>query len=211
MGILGAIVAMLGSSCSKRDIHVEFIDHKDNSIIGVVDLPPEKLPDTFAVDTTLDIAEKKWSVAKADPESKIEFAKTRKLRVYLVPMSAMPAGEILFSLPTISDDIGEAEGSSAPDDAVFAIHEDDWRQVEFVSQANDNQVLLEFDDIRRVYDGRKQSGGFATCHIRKRIPSPLMGADISLADLEERLNPSRKYRAVGIQRSIGTFKASFAW
>ncbi len=46
MGILTTIAALFGSSCTKHDVHVEFIHGKDNTSIGVVDLPLKKLPDT---------------------------------------------------------------------------------------------------------------------------------------------------------------------
>jgi hypothetical protein len=211
MGILATIAALFGSSCTKHDVHVEFIHGNDNTTIGVVDLPLEKLPDTFAVDTTFDIADKKWSVVRAEPVTKAEFARTCRLRVYVVPLTSMPPGELLYSLPTISDDIGEGEGSTPPDDTVFQIHEDDWRQIEFVAQTYKREMDLEFGDIRKVYDERKPSGGFVGVHIRKRIPSPLGDKAISLEELKRELPPKHEYKAVGVQRSLGAFKNSFAW
>jgi hypothetical protein len=196
---------------ASRTVRVEFIHERDGTVIGVADLAPEKLPDTFAVDTTLDIADKKWSVTRAEPISKAEFIKTRHLQVFLVPLTTIPLDTLRYTLPTISDDIGAGEGSAPPDDAVFAIHEDDWRQVAFVSQKYADQVALEFEDIRRVYDQRAPSGSFTQIHVRKRVPSPLEGVEITLADLEGRLVPKRRYRAVGIWRKLGTFTASFGW
>ena len=211
MGILSTIAAVFGFSCARHEIHVEFINEKDNTSVGIVDLPLERLPDTFAINTTFDIGDKKWSVTKADPVTKTAFAKTRRLRVFLVPVTAVPASGILFSLPTISDDLGVGEGSTPPDDTVFQIHEDDWRQIEFVAQVYKQEIASEFDDIRKIYSDRKPKGGFTRVHIRKRIPSPLGNKAISLTDLRQALPPKHQYKAVGVQRSLGTFQKSFAW
>lgn len=211
MGIVAAIAALFGSSCAKHNVHVEFVNERDNALIGTVDLPLEKLPDTFAVDTTLDIADKKWSVIRAEPVTKPEFAKSSRLRVFLLPITTVPPGELLYSLPTISNDIGVGEGSAPPDDRVFQIHEDDWRQIEFVSQEYEQEIQSEFNDIRKVYDSRHPGGGFVKVHVRKRVPTPLRKKAIRISDLQRELPPKRNYVAVGIQRSLGTFQNSFAW
>lgn len=211
MGILSTVAALFASSCRGQDVRVEFINTIDNISLGVVDLALDKLPDTFAVDTTFDIADKKWSVTKAEPVTKTEFAKTRRLRVFLAPVTSIPARGLLFSLPTISDDIGRGEGTAPPDDTVFQILEDDWRQTEFVARVYEKEIASELEDIRKIYADRKPGGGFVSVHIRKRIPVPLGTNVITVADLRRILPPKREYRAVGIHRSLGTFQQSFAW
>jgi len=193
------------------DVHVEFVDTRDGSCLGVVELPPDKLPDSFAVDTTVDVADKKWSVVRAEPVTKAEFAASRKLRLVLSPVQPMPPGELLFSVPTISAELGAGEGSEPPDKDVFQIHEDDWRQIELVSRTFEHEIDSEIADIRAVYDDRKPGGAFTRVHVRERVPSPLTDKQIRIAELERLLPPRRTYNAVGVQRSLGTFQGSFAW
>ena len=74
-------------------IHVEFINVKDKSLIAVSDMPPEQLPDTFAINTTLEMMNRKWVVENTDPIEKSKFLQTRKLRVFLSPTTDDATGE----------------------------------------------------------------------------------------------------------------------
>ena len=64
---------------SERTIRVEFVNGADNSVIAVSEMPPDRLPDSFAIDTNLDIKDEKWSVVSAEPEQKAQFCKTREI------------------------------------------------------------------------------------------------------------------------------------
>src|SRR6185437_13418963 len=94
------------SAAPEPTIRVEFINGADNSVIGVSNIPCKQLPDTFAINTNLDIKDQKWSVQSADPVDKAQFIKTGNLRLVLSRLSMMNPAEVLFSLPTISDDVG---------------------------------------------------------------------------------------------------------
>jgi hypothetical protein len=197
-------------SYTMKTIHVEFVNQGDESVIGAAELAPESLPDTFAVCTSVDVA-KTWSVIRAEPVNKSEYLKSGRLRLFLDPIVTVPVGELLYSLPTISNEIGAGEGEAPPDETIFQIHEDDWRQIEFVSKAYEDQIALEFDDIQQVYQGRTPGGAFARVHVRKRIASPLIHTPVTLAGLERRLPAKHRYKAVGVRGSLGVFKGSFAW
>ena len=94
---------------------------------------------------------------------------------------------------------------------VFQIHEDDWRQLELVSRAFEHEIHSELADIRAVYEDRTPGGAFVRVHVRERVPSPLADKQIRIAELERLLPPRRIDKAVGAQRSLGTFQGSFAW
>ena len=211
MGIFAGLMSLLGSSSAKDLIHVELINAKDKSVIAVSEMPPEQLPDSFAVDTTLTIKGKQWSVVSADPMDKPSFLKTRKLKVVLSPLTFVSPQDILFSLPTISDDVGAAMGKDIPGPDIFSIHEDDWRQIEFVSAQFKAELAQELEDIRKIYKNEQQKFGFKNLHVRKRIPNPLSNASISLADLEKIVAPVEKFKGVGFSRTAGIIPASFAW
>jgi hypothetical protein len=90
------------SAAPEPIIRVEFINGADNSVIGVSNIPCNQLPDTFAINTNLDIKDQKWSVQSADPVEKAKFIKTGNLRLVLSLSSIVNPAEVLFSLPTIA-------------------------------------------------------------------------------------------------------------
>jgi len=211
MGLLGLFSSLFGISCSKKTIHCEFINAKDGATIAASDMPPEQLPETFAIATTLEMSGKKWSVERAEPRDKSDILKAGKVRVYLTPITMMPPGDILFSLPTISDDVGAVADDILPSPQILSLHEDDWRQVEFVAQTFSAEIEAELADIRRIYQKQRNGVGFKTVHVRKRIPNPLNGCNLPLRELESLLPPQKKFQAVGFQRTRGTIPHGFAW
>jgi|SRR5882672_632341 len=211
MGLLGMFSSLFGTSCSKKTVHSEFVNASDGTMIAVSDMPPEQLPETFAISTTLDMGGKKWSVERAEPRDKSDILKAGKVRVFLAPITMMPPGDILFSLPTIADDVGAATGDSLPSSQIFALHEDDWRQVEFVAQKFSGEIDAELADIRRIYAEQRAGVGFKSVHVRRRNPNPLPGCNLSLPELETVLSPQKKFQALGFQRARGTVPHGFAW
>ena len=192
-------------------IRVEFINAADKSLIAKSEMPASRLPDTFAIDTILDIKDQKWSVAGAEPLAKTEFVKTGKLRLMLCRVTIGIPGDILFSLPTISDDIGKPEGQALPSDSIFGLHEDDWRQVEFVSETFAMQISEELSDVQEIWKNQKTGLAFRKVHVRKRIPDPMAGSSLSLADLKRLVPPVKNYNGVGFRRTRGIVAHSFAW
>lgn len=203
--------SLFGTSCSKKTIHSEFINAKDGIVIAVSDMPPEQIPDTFAIATTLEMGGKKWSIESAEPQDKSGILKAGKVRVYLVPIVMMSPGDILFSLPTIANDIGAAIGDTQPSPQIFALHEDDWRQMEFIAQKFSMEIEAELADIRRIYQEQRVDVGFKKLHVRKRIPMPLDGCNLLLLELEAALTPQKKFQALGFQRTSGNVPNGFAW
>ena len=197
---------------SEQTIRVEFIDATDNSIIAVSDVPSVQLPDTFVINTNLEMKDQQWSVLSAEPVDKVGFLKTGKLRLVLSRVvTMMNPAEILFSLPTISNDVGNVRGDTLPNDAVFAIHEDDWRQVEFVSARFSSEIDQDFADIRQIWSAERSELAFKKVHIRKRIPEPLAEVSLHLDDLQGMIPPRKRFDAVGFLRTRGTIPQSFAW
>ena len=122
----------------KKKIRVEFFRSGETKPFVVSDMPVDQLPDTFAVDTTLHINDEDWRVLAAQPVDKAAFRKTGKLQLTLTNAApiARDAESILFSIATLSDDFPSlVPVASMEDVAVF--HEDDWRQVEFISIAHE--------------------------------------------------------------------------
>lgn len=85
--------------------------------------------------------------------------------------------DILFSLPTINDDLPSAlsEGHFLTD--ALALHEDDWRQFEWVSASLQPLVLKELAEIDKIWSSFSVPSGnytaFKKLHVRQLLPKPI--------------------------------------
>ena len=57
-------------------VEVTFIDDATGEPFGVTQIPPDDLPESFELDTTLHIGDDDWSVVDAQPSTRAEYAKS---------------------------------------------------------------------------------------------------------------------------------------
>ena len=100
----------------------------------------------------------------------------------------MDPNEILFMTPTLNDAIPSAATSTPVTDDCVQLHEDDWRQFEFIPRDRKSDVEDELVDISAIWDNHSVSLGesgtaFNDVHVRKRIPNAL-AIRLSLSELE---------------------------
>src|SRR5262245_22763368 len=133
---------MFWSSRKHDKIKVEFVEVGKEKPFAVSMVPIGQLPETFEIATTLTISNKQWSVVNATPKQKADFEKSGKLTVVLSPIQMANPKDILFSLPTINDRMCALEKVPSLD-GLLLIHEDDWRQVEFVSETFRREIDAE--------------------------------------------------------------------
>ena len=177
----------------KRDhrvIHVLYLDADTGDAISQSMVPIEKLPDSFEADTTVHMGGRgDFNVVSADPVTAAQFRRTGKLRltlrrVKIVHLDPAAAADVLFSLPTISDELPAlAPGSTKLQKRVLEMHEDDWRQVELVSTAHLPEIELHFAAIRDIYTKHRDGVGFRKIHIRGGPARPLDPRAPTFADL----------------------------
>jgi hypothetical protein len=110
-------------------VSVTFVDAGSGSLIGRTELPPDQLPDTFETATTLEIADTRYSVERAEPPRSSQFRASGQLTLFLRPIQMMAAQDILYTLPTFCDwlpdsdplldsaPVGDARGSTDPSTA----------------------------------------------------------------------------------------------
>ncbi|NIP28834.1 MAG: hypothetical protein GWN67_29055 [Phycisphaerae bacterium] len=193
-----------------KKIRVELVDSSKKSVITTSKRLPSELPDKFELVMILEIMGEEWSVVGADPMEKSEIIKTGRLRIELAKISYDNPNNTLFSLPTISDDPGVLEGETGPE-GNFVIHEDDWRQLEFVSTIYEGSIAEEFEDIRIIYMNHRVGIGFKKLHVRNRSPLPFSDKSIQVMAIKEIL-PSRKdFNDLSYYQNGGVFSNSFAW
>lgn len=195
-------------------IAVEFIDAETGQSLFRSDMPPEQLPASFEAATQLDVKEQKYEVVRAEPLTAEEFKKTGKLRLALRKITVTYANpkEMLFSLPSICDEIpATADGSTKIGKSTFEIHEDDWRQNEFVVRKHDELIERELAQIRAIHETKRSGPGFKKLHVRVEIKRPLDTAVLSLDDLQTRLGLSTKrYDGISYRGMAGLLKDGFA-
>lgn len=100
----------------------------------------------------------------------------------------MDPNDILFTTPTLNDAIpATLEGSTVPQDCI-QLHEDDWRQFEFVAASQRSEIDAELADIGAIWDNNSVPLGdsgtaFREVHVRKRIRDAL-NVSMPLAEFE---------------------------
>lgn len=161
-------------------VTVIFIDGADGTEVGRSELPADQLPETFASGTTVDISGTTWLVDHAEPESAAQWRVSGTLTLTLrrTGLSAVPARDILFSLPSICDVLPSVAASSSGAGAL-EIHEDDWRQVEMVAGTLSDMIQSELRAIRSIYEEHARRAGdggiigFDSIHARSQPVRPL--------------------------------------
>jgi hypothetical protein len=176
----------------QNTIHVRFFDAASGRLLGESSIPAERLPQSFEADTTMHMQDGDWRVEEARPMTAIEFKRTGQLTLVLrqVKIETVDPGEILYSLPTIADALpGIIPGSSKLGRSVIEIHEDDWRQSEWVHISFMEQIESELEQIRQIHETARDGPGFGRIHVRNAIPNPLSPAKIQLDELTQALGP----------------------
>lgn len=100
----------------------------------------------------------------------------------------MDPQEILFSMPTINDALPSNLGSASPGDDCYQMHEDDWRQFEFVSAVFSSELADEIGAIDKIWTEQSvpvgEHSAFRAIHVRQAIPTPL-DIPFTVAEFEE--------------------------
>jgi hypothetical protein len=199
-----------------RRVQVLFLDARSGDEIARVEVPADRLPAVFRPQaTTVELDGASWTVEDADPSAPGAVPDAGTLRLRVRPAVPVDPAEILYSLPTITDRLPTPEG---PDHRTavgpHVLHEDDWRQVEFVDARLMDVVAAELGQVRDVRersvrrDGAGRLVGFNAIHVRAEPADPLPArpaADRLLAVLGE--GPQRP---LGFFGEPGTVPGSFA-
>ncbi len=176
---------------SNQTIEVVFLNAEDGKRIAGGNIPISQLPETFAKNTVMHINEQPWQVVKADPVDAKDFKASGKLTLTCAKIEYISTEGVLYALPTINEEVPET-GAVAPENNVFTLHEDDWRQMEFVSNSHYDTIGIELRAIVNIYQNHQKEGGFDKLHVRKAIQRPLGANSITTATLEKYLPPDAK-------------------
>jgi hypothetical protein len=198
-------------------IHVTFLDSATGKHIAHSEMPPDHLPDSFEAETTLEIQARTYRVVSAKPMTKPEFVELGRLTIELLEIQTrqVDPGEILYTLPTISEDLPlMAPGSTKLKKSVLEMHEDDWRQVECVHRTFRPELKEQLRAIARIYDEQREPmGAFREIHVRKLIPQPLPGEAIdvdTLIGVLAQVGAPQLLEGIAIEKAAGLIEHGFA-
>jgi hypothetical protein len=193
-----------------------FINASTGKAIAQADMPVERLPQSFAQETTMHIGDEDWKVIKAEPMTAEEFIQTGKLVLTLQIVVKVPVKNILFTLPTLCNEIPKIlSGSTKKGKNVLELHEDDWRQIEFISLSYRSAIDLELAKIRSIYREASINNGhflaFKNIHVRQQINTPLP-EEISLDQFASFFTSALyRYEGISYQGADGLVDGGFAF
>jgi hypothetical protein len=198
-------------------VRVLFIDVESGACFAMTESPIELLPESFATQTTVSIEDQDWDVVSAEPVTRAECESTGQLNLTLRKVN--PAGnvspdEIRYSLPTICDAIPDvAAGTSKRGRRVLELHEDDWRQVEFVSRSCQDEIEQGLANIFQIYrDQQGEGGAFRELHVRKEVAEPLRDARLTLGRAQDQFGPpAPPLEGLAYRREDGLIEGGFAF
>jgi hypothetical protein len=185
---------MMFNNLFSKKVKVTFIDDSTHNVIGESYMQPDQLPETFEVATTMTLSDQEWSVVKASPANSMEFTKSRNLVLRLRKIEYLNPQNILYTLPTISNEFPPISETSAFTEFEFTIHEDDWRQREFLTRSALPVIDIEMEGIRHVWENDHQKiddkfNAFTNVHVRSKVGRPLL--KLSLESMLKFLSETR--------------------
>jgi hypothetical protein len=120
---------------------------------------------------------------EAIPSHSREFINSKELVLKVSKLQYMDPHDILFTLPTISNELPQT--ITSPQDKkefVYGIVEDDWRQNEFLNYSSIPQIEIEFKSIEEIKLNGKEVDSkftaFENCHARDSIGLPNLKVDL---------------------------------
>lgn len=177
MGILNKI---FGKS---NTIKVQFIDSSNGNVFAISEMPLDQLPETFEIQTTMHLNDEDWTVEEAIPPSAKEFLQTKNLTLKMSKVEYMDPKDLLYTLPTISNETPRRSNSSLYNDFDYSMQEDDWRQIEFLNKSSFPHIEIEIAKIEKVKlndseEVNSEFTAFKNCHVRDTIGEPNLVLDV---------------------------------
>jgi len=166
----------------KNTIRLEMIDVSTGKTMGVSEMPPEQLPETFEIETVLHIGESDWKIIEAIPAKSEDFLKTKNLVLKLSKVEKVDPQTILFSVPTICNTIPEVSDTKLFQTGLCVLQDDDWRQHEFLKVSDKPLIDFEIKKILYTQFKHRKSGDdeiptFDKIHVREKIENPNLQID----------------------------------
>jgi hypothetical protein len=157
-------------------IQVTFIDALTGKTLGDSNVPLSQLPETFEVDTTLHLGADDWQVKEAIPVHSKDFKQTKSVQLKIQKVEYIDINEVKFTIPTLSKEVPEISSNSPYQGFELLLHEDDWRQSEFLTSDSLPRIDIETNAISEIWKNHhtdmKAYNSFTKIHVRDTIGEP---------------------------------------
>lgn len=195
----------------QHTITVHFYEENAEQPFATSELSVDQLPDTFEVDTLLNIGAQEWRIVEALPTQKSQFRESGTLSLFLTQHTStfVDPNQVLYSLPTINNALAAVEHTESFED-IFIVREDDWRQFECIEQDYDLQIEEELRAIQNTYEHHSTESGFTQIHLRQKIIEPLRTTRLTLHQLKESFEIVKTYKGVAFNTAAATVINGFA-
>lgn len=104
------------------------------------------------------------------------FGRSKKTEPETDKVVTMNPNDIWFTTPTISNEFPQLTPKTKETEFDIFIHEDDYRQNEFLNQSSLPKIEEEFSSIKEIWANHSKKNDeytlFKNCHVRKTIGSP---------------------------------------
>ncbi len=203
---------MFESKNNPNEIKVEFFEGDNSQPFAVSNIAVDDLPDTFEIQTTINLADQDWRVLNASPPKKSEFIKSGNLKLSLVKVEILDIdpNTVLFSLPTINDDIAAVKEAKISLEDALIVLEDDWRQFEFISNSFNSSIDEEMKAIKSIYENHREGIGFNQIHVRKIIKEPLRDKFLHFDRIKHLFSIKRTFSGVAFNNIAAAIVNGFA-
>lgn len=190
----------------KKKVEVTIVDADDGSLIAKSSLDPESVPELFDGATTMHFGDIEFDVVEAEPRDRASYSQNGKLTLKVRRAQAvlMAAEDIMYTLPTICNDIGNVVSANTKGKKFFEMHEDDWRQIELISKSLSDKIEFELNGVRQIYTEKLVPPGFfQAIFVRKEVREPLLNCIMSVSHLKAQLKASTEYDGIVYSNSTG--------
>jgi len=195
----------------KSTILVEFIDAASGRPVSSSRTKIDALPDAFDTEREVVIDGKSWEFLEAVPVSKTEFAKTGRVEIRLRDLGLIDPNKVLFSLPTLDTALPKIDDDECPREDRLIIHEDDWRQIEFVSTSHLSGIESELRSIEKIFQGNRVGRGFREIHTRREIGAPLFDTLLAFGKARPKLGSRQEFKGVSFAGIPSSIEKGFAF
>ena len=104
------------------------------------------------------------------------FGRNKKAPQESEKVTMVNPNDLWFTLPTISNEFPQTSPKTKDTEFDIYIHEDDYRQNEFLNGSALSAIQLEFKEIKEIWDNHSKKTEdytlFKNCHVRKTIGLP---------------------------------------
>lgn len=198
----------IGDDVADLDIQLTLIDDTTDIVLAEEGIGASALPDSFRAETTLNIGGNNWWVVEAEPTTREEYEESRRLVLRLRRIESVESREVRFSLPTLCDLLPPTEGPPI-EGTELLLHEDDWRQIEFVAEVQSQWVDQELAIVANLLQHGRVGAGFTDLYPRQGSDQPMVDAHLHLDDLRRAFPKARESR-VAFETSSQSVDGSFA-